>query len=63
MKKTSKTNLFVEKTKIFSKLFKTELGTHKVDLALVDDVKNLYDNANKIYTKKIIHFQDLTEFS
>ena len=36
---------------VFSKLFKTELGTHKIDLALVDDVKNLYENANKIYAQ------------
>lgn len=41
-----------QEKKMFTKLFgKTELGTHKVELALVDDVKNLYDNANKIYTK------------
>ena len=37
---------------VFNKLFtKTELGTHKIDLALVDDVKNLYENANKIYAQ------------
>ena len=26
-----------------------ELGSHKVELALVDDVQNLYNNANKLY--------------
>ena len=37
---------------VFGKLFtKTELGTHKIDLALVDDLKNelkaLFDNGSK----------------
>lgn len=31
--------------KMFSKLFKTELGTQKVDLALNDDVQKNYNNA------------------
>jgi hypothetical protein len=28
-----------QEKQVFSKLFKTELGTHKVDLALFDDIK------------------------
>ena len=40
-----------QEKQVFNKLFKTELGTHKIDLALVDDVKNLYENANKTYAQ------------
>ena len=39
---------------VFTKLFsedKVELGKHEVELALVDDVKTLYSNANKAYQK------------
>lgn len=32
--------------KMFSKLFKTELGTHKVDLALIDDIRKIEIEAN-----------------
>jgi hypothetical protein len=37
-----------ELKKIGNKLF---LGTQKVELALTDDVKTLYENANKVYAQ------------
>jgi hypothetical protein len=41
-----------QEKQVFSKLFpKTELGTHKVDLALVDDVRNQIDNTFKFGTE------------
>ena len=39
---------------VYNKLFsedKVELGKHEVKLALVDDVRTLYNNANKAYQK------------
>lgn len=34
---------------IGNKLFKEELSSNKIELGLVDDVKSLYDSANKVY--------------
>ena len=36
---------------IGNKLFKTELGSQKIELALVDDVRNLIDNTFKFGTE------------
>lgn len=33
---------------VFSKLFKTELGTHKIDLALIDDIDKYLQKQNSI---------------
>jgi len=43
-----------EQKTVFNKLWKsnsTELASHKVELALTDDVKSLYESANKIYAQ------------
>ena len=38
-----------QEKQVFSKLFtKTELGTHKVDLAVTDDIKKLITEANNL---------------
>lgn len=37
--------------KLYSSTGNVELSEVKVDLALVDDVKNIYESANKLYKK------------
>jgi len=36
-----------QEKKVFGKLFKTELGTHKVDLGLLDDIKADFNFVDK----------------
>jgi hypothetical protein len=53
---------------VYSKLFKeeTQLSSHEVNLALVDDVQNLYNAANKSYkanTDQLMSFASKMESS
>ena len=55
-----------QEKQVFNKLFKTELGTHKLELALVDDLKttlNSLDNQifidDEIYSKSVKISSDL----
>jgi len=42
-----------QEKKMFTKLFKTELGTHKVELALLDNLKRVITDGKSIYDRGV----------
>ncbi len=52
-----------QEKQVFSKLFpKTELGTHKVDLALIDDLNKLINESKSNYKEFNDSFNKMNDF-